>query len=137
MEPSKRKKLKAAGWTVGNAGEFLQLTPAEKAKVRRRAAKERVRTSGGDASCPAPSIGVSLYDNAIDEAPVSVVTVSQKFQVVIPREIREALGLQPGQKVQALRYHNRVEFIPVRSMREMRGFLKGIDTCVPRDADRV
>ena len=68
---------------------------------------------------------------------MSVVTVSPKFQVVIPRAIREAMGLQPGQKVQALQYQNRIEFIPVRSMRAMRGFLKGIATDVPRDRDRV
>lgn len=68
---------------------------------------------------------------------MSVVTVSPKYQVVIPREIREALRLEPGQKVQALQYQNRVEFIPVRGMREMRGFLKGIDSTVARDKDRV
>ena len=68
---------------------------------------------------------------------MSVVTVSPKFQVVIPRAIRESMGLQPGQKVQALQYQNRIEFIPVRSMRAMRGFLKGIDTTVSRDRDRV
>ena len=68
---------------------------------------------------------------------MSVVTVSPKFQVVIPREIREAMGLEPGQKVQALQYQNRIEFIPVRSMRAMRGFLKGIDTTIARDRDRV
>jgi len=68
---------------------------------------------------------------------MSVVTVSPKFQVVIPRDIREALGLEAGQKVQALRYQNRVEFIPIRPMRAMRGFLKGIDTRVARDRDRV
>lgn len=68
---------------------------------------------------------------------MSVVTVSPKFQVVIPRDIREALGLEPGQKVQALQYQNRVEFIPVRPMRKMRGFLKGLDTSVARDKDRV
>jgi len=68
---------------------------------------------------------------------MSVVTVSPKFQVVIPREIREALGLEPGQKVQAFQYQNRVELIPVRSIREMRGILEGIDTSVPRDRDRV
>ena len=68
---------------------------------------------------------------------MSVVTVSPKFQVVIPREIREALGLAPGQKVQVLQYQNRVEFIPVRPVRALRGFLKGIDTTVPREGDRV
>jgi len=78
-----------------------------------------------------------LYETAIDEVAMSVVTVSPKFQVVIPRAIREAMGLEPGQKVQALQYQNRIEFIPVRSMRSMRGFLKGIDSTVPRDTDRV
>jgi AbrB family looped-hinge helix DNA binding protein len=78
-----------------------------------------------------------LYDSRIDEVDMSVVTVSPKFQVVIPRAIREAMGLEPGQKVQALHYQNRIEFIPVRSMRAMRGFLKGIDTAVSRDRDRV
>lgn len=68
---------------------------------------------------------------------MTVVTVSPKFQVVIPREIREALQLEPGQKVQALQYQNRVEFIPVRPMRKMRGFLKGLDPTVVRDRDRV
>jgi len=68
---------------------------------------------------------------------MSVVTVSPKYQVVIPREIREALGLEPGQKVQAFQYQNRVELVPVRSVREMRGFLKGIETGVARERDRV
>jgi AbrB family looped-hinge helix DNA binding protein len=67
---------------------------------------------------------------------MSVVTVSPKFQVVIPREIREALGLKPGQKVQALQYEDRVELIPVRSVKEMRGFFPGLNTSVPRDRDR-
>lgn len=68
---------------------------------------------------------------------MAVVTVSPKFQVVIPLHIREALGLKPGQKVEALQYLDRVEFIPVRPMKSMRGFLKGIDTAVSRDRDRV
>lgn len=68
---------------------------------------------------------------------MSVVTLSPKFQVVIPRAIREALGLAAGQKIQVLQYQNRIEFIPVQPMRKMRGFLKGIDTSVARDGDRV
>lgn len=81
---------------------------------------------------------LSLYRSHIDsESRMSVVTVSPKFQVVIPREIREALGLEPGQKVQAFQYQNRVELVPVRSVREMRGFLEGIDTSVARERDRV
>lgn len=65
------------------------------------------------------------------------VTVSPKFQVVIPREVREALSLQPGEKLQVFQYENRIELIPVRPIREMRGFLKGIDTTVDRDPDRL
>ena len=68
---------------------------------------------------------------------MSVVTISPKFQVVIPQKIRQALGLAPGQKVQALQYQNRIELIPVRSMRAMRGFLKGVNSTVARDRDRV
>ena len=68
---------------------------------------------------------------------MTVVKVSPKYQVVIPQQIREALGLRPGQRVQALQYGDRVEFIPIKSMKSMRGFLKGIDTTVPRHRDRV
>jgi AbrB family looped-hinge helix DNA binding protein len=67
---------------------------------------------------------------------MQTVTVSPKFQVVIPKEIREKLGLSPGQKVQAMVYGDRIELIPLRPIKEMRGFLKGIDTTVPREADR-
>lgn len=68
---------------------------------------------------------------------MSKVTVSPKFQVVIPREVREALSLQPGEKLQVFQYENRIELIPVRPILEMRGFLKGIDTTVDRDPDRL
>jgi len=68
---------------------------------------------------------------------METVTVSPKFQVVIPRTIRAALGLRPGTKVQVLQYGDRIEYIPVKKMRKMRGFLKGIDTVVERDADRA
>ena len=67
---------------------------------------------------------------------MSAVTLSPKFQVVIPLQIRETLGLKPGQKVEALQYLDRVEFIPVRSPRAMRGFFLFINTTVPRDKDR-
>ena len=68
---------------------------------------------------------------------MSVVTISPKFQVVIPRQIREAMGLAPGQKVQAIQYENRIELIPLCSAKSMRGFARGIDTRVPRDRDRA
>ena len=68
---------------------------------------------------------------------MQTVTVSPKFQVVIPKEMRESLKLVPGQKVQALLYENRIELIPVRPIKKMRGFLKGIDTTIDRETDRM
>jgi len=68
---------------------------------------------------------------------MTTVTISPKFQVVIPKQIREQLQLSPGQKVQAIVYEGRIELIPLRPTREMRGFLAGIDTEVEREADRV
>jgi AbrB family looped-hinge helix DNA binding protein len=68
---------------------------------------------------------------------MAAVTVSPKFQVVIPKEIRKKLGLLPGQRIQLVVYGDRIELIPVRPVRRMRGFLKGIDTRVPREEDRV
>lgn len=68
---------------------------------------------------------------------METLTISPKFQVVIPKSIREAMKLTPGQKVQAVAYSGRIELIPVQPMKRMRGFLKGIDTDVPRDAERV
>jgi len=68
---------------------------------------------------------------------MDTVTISPKFQVVIPRSIREPLGIKPGQKFQVIVYDNRIELIPVRPIKKMRGFVKGIDTSVPRDEDRA
>ena len=68
---------------------------------------------------------------------METVTLSPKFQVVIPKPIRETLGLSPGQKVQAIVYGNRIELIPLRPIKEMRGFLRGIDTTVEREPDRA
>ena len=67
---------------------------------------------------------------------MNVVTVSPKYQVVIPKEIRESMGVKPGEKVQVFQVGNRIELVPMRSMRLMRGFLRGIDTAVPREEDR-
>jgi AbrB family looped-hinge helix DNA binding protein len=68
---------------------------------------------------------------------METVTVSPKFQIVIPKVIRDQLGLIPGQKVHATVYEGRIELIPVRPLKQLRGFLKGIDTRVEREADRV
>jgi len=68
---------------------------------------------------------------------MQTVTVSPKYQVVIPKKIRESLHLRPGQKMQVLEYNGRVELIPERDITELRGFLKGINTEFVREADRL
>lgn len=75
-------------------------------------------------------------DESIGDTPLPVVTVSPKFQVVVPKEVREKLGIRPGQKLDVLVHEGRIEMLPRRPMRELRGCLRGIDTNVPRDADR-
>ncbi len=71
------------------------------------------------------------------EKRMDTVTVSSKYQIVIPRNVRKSMGIKPGEKVQVMQYEDRIELIPQRRLKEMRGFLKGIDTRVPRDRDRV
>ncbi|MDE2862956.1 MAG: AbrB/MazE/SpoVT family DNA-binding domain-containing protein [Chloroflexota bacterium] len=68
---------------------------------------------------------------------MSTVTISPKYQVVIPKECRERLGFQPGQKVQAIAYSGRLELLPVEPVAKLRGFLQGIDTFVEREKDRL
>ncbi|MBI3935232.1 MAG: AbrB/MazE/SpoVT family DNA-binding domain-containing protein [Acidobacteria bacterium] len=68
---------------------------------------------------------------------METVTVSPKYQVVIPRALRESLRIRPGQKVQMIQYGDRIELIPYQPVKKSRGFLKGIATNVEREADRV
>lgn len=65
------------------------------------------------------------------------VTVSPKFQIVIPQTIREQLQLSAGEKLQVLSFDRRIELLPIESAQQLRGFLAGIDTAVEREADRV
>jgi len=68
---------------------------------------------------------------------MKTVTVSSKFQVVIPREVRESMDIQPGTRVQVFQYENRIELIPLKELKALRGFIQGIDTEVRREEDRV
>jgi AbrB family looped-hinge helix DNA binding protein len=68
---------------------------------------------------------------------VTTVTVSRRYKVVIPRAIRDSLGLKPGQKFDLTLREGRIELIPMRIAKDMRGFLSGISTAVPRDDDRA
>lgn len=66
---------------------------------------------------------------------MDTVTISPKYQVVIPSRVRDSLGVKPGQKIKVILYNNRIEMIPVRPVEESRGFLKGIDTSVERESE--
>ncbi|MSP13130.1 MAG: AbrB/MazE/SpoVT family DNA-binding domain-containing protein [Chloroflexi bacterium] len=68
---------------------------------------------------------------------MEIVTVSPKYQVVIPLRVRQSLGIKPGSKVQVILYEGRIELIPIQPIEKMRGFLNGIDTTIEREADRV
>lgn len=68
---------------------------------------------------------------------MQTVTVSPKYQVVIPKEVRVAMGLRPGQKLKVVAYEGRIELIPDRNISELKGFLKGINTELIREDDRL
>jgi AbrB family looped-hinge helix DNA binding protein len=84
------------------------------------------------------SIIISSYAHRIDRgSAMHLVTISPKFQVVIPRVIRDRLGLRPGQKLQVIEHAGRLEFVPERDIRELKGFVKGIKTDFVREGDRL
>lgn len=68
---------------------------------------------------------------------MTTVTISTKYQVVIPKEIRDKIEITPGQKFQMIQIGNRIELIPIKNIKEARGFLKGIDTTIKREGDRL
>ena len=68
---------------------------------------------------------------------MTTITVSAKFQIVIPRVIREALGIRPGQRLHVIEYRGRIELAPIKPVKASRGSLKGLATDVPRDPDRL
>ncbi len=68
---------------------------------------------------------------------MATVRVSPKFQVVIPKEVRESMRLKAGQRLVVFRHENRIEMVPVEPIKKLRGFARGLDTAVPRDEDRV
>ncbi len=68
---------------------------------------------------------------------MNAVKISPKYQVVIPREVRESMRIRPGEKFYVIQYGDRIELVPVKPAKKMRGFLKGIDTSVGREEDRI
>ncbi len=66
---------------------------------------------------------------------MDTVTVSPKYQVVIPRAVRERMRIRPGERLEVIGFDDRIELVPIRPMREMRGFLKGLGPSFHRDED--
>jgi len=68
---------------------------------------------------------------------MDTIKISPKFQVVIPRRVRESMKLEPGTRLQVVQFDDRIELIPMRNAKSLRGSLPGLDVDVPRDNDRV
>jgi AbrB family looped-hinge helix DNA binding protein len=78
------------------------------------------------------SIGYMYYRREND---MDTVTVSPKYQVVIPLAVRERMHIRPGEQLEVISFDDRIEFVLIRPMREMKGFLKGLDPRFRRDED--
>ncbi len=78
------------------------------------------------------SIMYTSYRKGID---MNAVTLSPKYQVVIPREVRERMGLRPGEKLQVISFDDRIELVPLRPMKTVKGFLRGLDATFVRERD--
>jgi AbrB family looped-hinge helix DNA binding protein len=68
---------------------------------------------------------------------MTTVTLSSKFQVVVPREVRERMNLKPGQKLSVLAYNGQIRLAPILPPASYRGIFKGIDTNIPEEPDRT
>ena len=82
---------------------------------------------------PLASIAIWYYDYIID---MSKVTISPKYQVVIPKAVREKYALLPGDKVEMIELDGRIELVPIRPAKALRGFIKGSKNTFEREADR-
>lgn len=68
---------------------------------------------------------------------MTAVTVSPKYQIVIPKDVREQMGIKPGQKISVMVYQGRIQLIPLGPIEELRGMLEGVDTDIEREPDRI
>src|SRR6266571_1672077 len=115
------------------------------ANHRARSSGNKSRSQRSEVRFQIANFGLSPLRSSIDSAIVlrslyrsmARTTLSPKFQIVIPKEVRTALKLEPGSKFNVIEHEGRIELLPVRSAKQMRGFLRGIDTSVPREKDRV
>lgn len=84
-----------------------------------------------------PPVSVALHLSDQSEKKMTTLTVSSKYQIVLPVQMRANLGIKPGDKLHAIEFAARIELVPVRSMHLARGSLRGIDTTVERDLDHA
>lgn len=68
---------------------------------------------------------------------MATTTISSKFQLVIPKEIREKAGIKAGEHFEVIAYEGRIELIPIGPVNKLKGFLKGISTSIEREGDRL
>jgi len=68
---------------------------------------------------------------------MNTVTLSDDFQLVIPKEVRETIGLEAGTSFEVIFYNNRIELIPIKPLKKLKGIFKGIDTNIFREDDRL
>ena len=66
---------------------------------------------------------------------MATVTLSPKFQGVVPQEVRTTMRLRPGQKFQVFQEDDQILLVPIVPMKQARGMFRGIDTSVRRDKD--
>ncbi len=68
---------------------------------------------------------------------MNTVTLSNEYQLIFPEEIRETFGMKAGTSFEVISYNNRIELIPIKSIKSLKGIFKGIDTNIMRDSDRI
>jgi AbrB family looped-hinge helix DNA binding protein len=71
------------------------------------------------------------------EPNMPTITVTSDYRITIPKEVRDALGIEPGQQVDVMQSGDRIELVPVQPMQDARGFLEGMSTELERDEDRL
>ena len=67
---------------------------------------------------------------------METVTVSPKFQVVIPLAVRRRMQLLPGAKLQVMAFNGELRLLPLKPPSTLRGIARGIDITLVREPDR-
>jgi len=68
---------------------------------------------------------------------MNTVTLSNEYKLVIPEDIRNSIGVKAGTTFEIISYNNRIELVPIKPMKNLKGIFRGIDTNITRDDDRL